>query len=120
MWDCEAREELSNENIVSKDDDGLGEGGVIMVECRQEDSFVEDGVSEDVDQKDLPLSNGKMKEVERDFIGRGIQDQGNSEMEGTCLMEHLISSTSWSSPGCYQTASACPSSWGQYFVIPRR
>ena len=27
------REELSNENIVSKDDDGLGEGRVIMVKC---------------------------------------------------------------------------------------
>ena len=31
------REELSNENIVLKDDDGLGEGGVVMVECGQDD-----------------------------------------------------------------------------------
>ena len=43
------REELSNENIVSKDDDGLGEGGVVMVECGRDDLFVEDGVGEDVD-----------------------------------------------------------------------
>ena len=37
-----------DENIVSKDDDGLGEGGVVMVECQQDDSLVEDGVGEDV------------------------------------------------------------------------
>ena len=26
MWDCEAREELLDENIILKDDNGLGEG----------------------------------------------------------------------------------------------
>ena len=49
MWDCEAREELSNENIVSKDDDGLGEGGVVVVECRRDNPFIEDWVGEDVE-----------------------------------------------------------------------
>ena len=49
MWDCEAREELSNENIILKDDDGLGEGRVIMVECGGDDSFIEDRVGEDID-----------------------------------------------------------------------
>ena len=40
---------MSNENIVSKDDDGLGEGGVVMVEHGGDDLFVEDRVSEHVD-----------------------------------------------------------------------
>ena len=43
------REELCNENIISKDDDGLGEGRVIIVEGRRDDLFVEDGVGEDID-----------------------------------------------------------------------
>ena len=49
MWDCEAREELSNENIVLKDNDSLGEDGVVVVECGRDDSFIEDWVGEDVD-----------------------------------------------------------------------
>ena len=32
IWDCEAREELSNEDIISKEDNGLSEGGILMVE----------------------------------------------------------------------------------------
>ena len=43
------REELSNENIISKDDDSLGEGRVIMVEHRGDDLFIKDRVSEDID-----------------------------------------------------------------------
>ena len=41
-WDCEAREELSDENIILKDDNGLGEGRVVVMlgpgrdECRLE------------------------------------------------------------------------------------
>ena len=59
-----------------------------------------------------------MEEVERDFVGRGVQDRGNNEMEGRCLMERLISSTSRSSPHCYLAASACPSNQGQCLEFP--
>ena len=45
-----------------------------MVESGGDDSFVEDGVSEDVDQEDLSLGNGKVKEVDGDFTGRSVQD----------------------------------------------
>ena len=40
---------MSNENIILKEDNGLGEGGVVMIERRRDDSFVEDRVGEDVD-----------------------------------------------------------------------
>ena len=46
--DCEASKELSEENIVSKDDDGLGKGGVVMVEGGGDDLLIENGVSEDI------------------------------------------------------------------------
>ena len=49
MWDCEVREELSDENIISKDDNGLNEGGVIMVQGRVDNSFIENWVGEDID-----------------------------------------------------------------------
>ena len=74
MWDRKAREELSDENIILKEDDGLGEGGVIMVEGRVDDSFVEDWVHEHIDQQYLPLYSRKSEEVEEDLIGRGVQD----------------------------------------------
>ena len=35
------REELSDENIILKDDNGLGEGGVIMVQGGVDDPFIE-------------------------------------------------------------------------------
>ena len=77
------REELSDENIISKDDDGLGEGGVVMVHSRVDDPFVENQVSEDVDKENLPLSNGKTEEMGRDFIGRSIEDRGYDKMRGS-------------------------------------
>ena len=49
MWDCEAREELSDENIILRDDNGLDEGGVVMVQDRAGDPFIEDRVGEDID-----------------------------------------------------------------------
>ena len=58
-WDCQSSEELSKEYVVLKDDNGLGEGGVIMVEGGGDDPFIEDGVSEDVDQEYLSLGNGE-------------------------------------------------------------
>ena len=59
VWDCQSSEELSKEYVVSKDDNGLGEGGVIMVEGGGDNPFIEDGVSEDVDQEYLSLGNGE-------------------------------------------------------------
>ena len=49
IWDYEAREELSDENIILKEDNGLGEGRVIMVQGRVDDPFIENGIGEDVD-----------------------------------------------------------------------
>ena len=112
------REELSDENIILKDDGGLGEGSVVMVQSRVDDLFVEDWISEGIDQEDLPLSNGETEEVERDFIGRGVEDRGHGGMEGACSMECLISFTSWSCLCKYQTASTCPSNPGWYFAVP--
>ena len=94
MWNCEAREELSDENIILKDDDGLGEGRVIMVQGGVDDPFIENGISEDVDQEDFLLGNREVEKMEGNFVGRGVEDRGHDEMEGPCLMEHLISSTS--------------------------
>ena len=114
------REELSDENIISKDDDSLSEGGVVMVQGRGDDPVIEDRVSQDIDEEDFSLGDGKVEEMGGDLVGRGVQDQGHNEMEGTCFMEHLISSTSRSSPLCYQTASTCHSNQGQCSATPRR
>ena len=93
-----------------EESDSLREDGVIVIERRGNDPLIEDRVSQDVDQEDLFLGNGEAKEVERDLVGKSVQNRGHSEMEGACFMEHLISFTSQSSPCCYRTASACPSS----------
>ena len=74
MWNCEAREELSDENIILKDDDGLGEGRVIMVQGGVDDPFIENGISEDVDQEDFSLGNREAEKVEGNFVGRGVED----------------------------------------------
>ena len=109
-----------NEDIVAEEGYGLGKDGVVMVEDRSNDPLVEDGAGQDVDQKNFSLSYREVKEVDGDFVGGGVQDQGHDKIEGVCLVEHLISSTSRSSPHCYQTASACPSNQGQGFVVPMR
>ena len=89
MWDCEVREELSDKNIISKDDNGLNEGGVIMVQGRVDNSFIENWVGEDIDQEDFSLGNGETEKVERNFVGRSVEDQGHYEMEGPCLRNTL-------------------------------
>ena len=43
-----------------------------MVESRGDDYFVEDRVSEDIDQEDLSLGNRKAKEVDGDFTDRSV------------------------------------------------
>ena len=66
------------------------------------------------------MCDREMEEMDGDFVGRGVQDRGHSKIEGTCFMEHLISSTSQSSPHRFRTASICPSNPGQCSTIPRR
>ena len=62
-----------------------------MVEGGGDNSFIEDGVSEDLDQEDLSLGNREVKEVDGDFIGRGVQDRGHVGMRRIMPEEHLIS-----------------------------
>ena len=38
-----------DEDIVAEEGDGLREDGVIMIEGGGDDSFIEDGVSQDID-----------------------------------------------------------------------
>ena len=83
MWDCEVREELSNENIISKEDEGLGEGGVIMVECGIDDPLVENRICEHIDEEDFPLGSGEMEEVEGNVIGRYSEDREHDKSEGS-------------------------------------
>ena len=52
-----------------------------MVQSRIDDPFVKNWISEDIDQENLLLSDGKMEEVERNFVGRGVKDRGHDEME---------------------------------------
>ena len=83
--DCEVGEELPNENIISKQDDSLGEGGVIMIKGRVDDLLVEDQISEDIDQKDFSLYEREVEEVERNFVGRGVED-GEHSKDGRIML----------------------------------
>ena len=74
MWYSEAGKHLVDEDIVSEEGDGLGEDGIIMVQGRGNDSFVEDGVSQNIDQEDLSLGGREAEEVDEDFVGGGVQN----------------------------------------------
>ena len=50
-----------DEDIISEESDGLGEDRIIVVEGRGNDPVIEDRVSEDIDQEDLSLGNGRQK-----------------------------------------------------------
>ena len=89
----EAGKQLADQDIVVEKGDGLGEDGIIVVESGGKDPVIEDRVCEDIDKEDILLSNKEVKEVDGDLVSRGVQDGGHSEMEGECLMEHLISFT---------------------------
>ena len=65
---------LVDEDIIVEESDGLGKDRVVVIEGRVDDSFVEDRVGQDVDKEDLLLSDGKVEEMDRDLIGRGVQD----------------------------------------------
>ena len=71
-WDCKSSKQLSYEGIVPEEDDGLLEGGVITVAGGGDNDFVEDRVGQDIDQEYFSLSDGEAKEVDGDFIGRGV------------------------------------------------
>ena len=75
----------------------MGEDGVIVVQGGGDDLFIEDGISQDVNQVYLSLGSREAETVDGDFVGGGVQNQGHSKMEGACLSEHLISFTSQSS-----------------------
>ena len=60
-----------------EEDNGLLEGGVIAIAGGGDNEFVEDRVSQDVDQQYLSLSNREAEEVNGDFVGRGVQDRGH-------------------------------------------
>ena len=65
---------LADEDIVLEESNGLGKDGVIMVQGRCEDPFVEDGVSQNIDQEDFSLSDREVEEVDGYLVGRGVQD----------------------------------------------
>ena len=50
-----------DEDIISEESDGLGEDRIIVVGGRGNDPVIEDRVSEDIDQEDLSLGNGRRK-----------------------------------------------------------
>ena len=45
MWYGEVGKHLADEDIIAEESDGLGEDGVVVIEGRVEDSFIEDRVS---------------------------------------------------------------------------
>ena len=60
-WYSKVGKQLVDQDIVSEEDDGLGEDRVIMVEGQGDDPFIKDGVGEDVDQQNLPWVIGRWK-----------------------------------------------------------
>ena len=72
MWDCKSSKKLSYEGVVPEEDDGLLEGGVIMIAGGSDDEFIEDWVGQDINQQYLSLGNREAEEVDGDFVGRGI------------------------------------------------
>ena len=72
VWDCKSSKQLLYKGVVSEEDDGLLEGGVIAIAGGSNDNLVEDRVGQDIDQQDFPLGNRKAEEVDGDFVGRGV------------------------------------------------
>ena len=71
-WDCKSSKKLLYEGVVSEEDDGLLEGGVIAVAGGGDDKLVEDQVSQDVDQQYLTLGDREAEEMDGDLVGRGV------------------------------------------------
>ena len=47
----------------------MGEDRIVEVQGRGKDPFVEDGISQDVDQENLLLGNREVEEMDGDFVG---------------------------------------------------
>ena len=71
-WDCKSSKKLSYEGVVSEEDDGLLEGGVIAIVGGGDDELIEDQVSQDVDQEYFSLGDREAEEVDGDLVGRGV------------------------------------------------
>ena len=65
---------MADKEVIPKEGDSLREDRVIKIEGRRDNSIIEDGISQDIDKEDFPLSDGKVKEMDRDFVGRGVHD----------------------------------------------
>ena len=63
---------MSYEGVVPEEDDGLLESGVIAIVGGGDDGLVKDGVGQDVDQQYFSLGDGEAKEVDGDFVRRGV------------------------------------------------
>ena len=50
-----------DENVVSEESNGMGEGGVVMVQGGTDDPLIEDRISEHIDKEDFPLGNKRQK-----------------------------------------------------------
>ena len=77
----EAGKHLADEDIVVEEGDCLGEDRVVVVQGRGEDPFVEDGVGQDVDQKDLSLGDREAEKVNGDFGCGSAEDGGHTKLE---------------------------------------
>ena len=71
---------LADEDIVAEEGDCLGEDGVVVVQGRSKDPLIEDRISQNVDEEDLPLGDWEVKEVDGDFDCRGVEDGGHNEL----------------------------------------
>ena len=69
-----------NEDIVAEESDCLGEDRVVVVQGRGEDPFIEDGVGQDIDQKDLSLGDREAEEVNGDFGCGSAEDGGHTKL----------------------------------------
>ena len=78
-WDCKSSKKLLYEGIVSEEDDGLLEGGVIVEARGGDNEFIEDWIGQDVDQQHLALGDREAEEMDGDFVGGGVQDGGHVE-----------------------------------------
>ena len=63
---------LLDEDIVAEEGDSLRENVIIVVEGRGDYPFIEDGVGEDIDEENFPLSDGEAEEMVGDSIGVGV------------------------------------------------
>ena len=71
-WDCKSSKKLSYEGVILEEDNGLLEGGVIVIIGEGDDEFVEDRIGQDVDQQYLLLGDRETEEVDGDLVGGSV------------------------------------------------